>query len=163
MSQPETPGEQGSAPPAGKPRRQFRLITLFAVMLLACVPLAWMAVEARRQRARTAAEARVQELGGRIHVTLSILSPGSLHNYQRSRIVLDHTSVGDDDLKLLAEISDLESLDVTNTEVSDAGIEHLKGLRHLNTLNHSGSRITPEGIAKLRRSIPQLRTDDDRR
>jgi hypothetical protein len=47
-------------------------------------------------------------------------------------------------------------LSLWNTQVSDAGLKHLKGLSRLRYLNLNGTLVTEEGIADLRRAIPGL-------
>lgn len=150
--------------------RQFRLIMLFVVMVLACVPLAWLASHARQSRARAATEQKINALGGRVES----------HFAWPTTVDLDHAQIQNDDLKLLAEFPSLEYLylggtpisddglahvaeldelswlDLRDTQVSDAGLEHLKGLSKLRMLRVNGSRITMEGLKKLKSSIPEL-------
>lgn len=159
-------------PLAPRPR-QFRLITLFAVMLAVCVPLTWLAIQARHSRERDAAEKRINELGGRVEKYFG----------WPATVDLDHAPIKDDELVLLAEFSSLEYLflggtpitdaglvhigrldnvgwlDLRDTAVTDAGLEHLKGLRKLRMLRFTGSKITLEGFMKLKESIPELETD----
>ena len=47
-----------------------------------------------------------------------------------------------------------EWLDLWNTFVTDAGLEHLKGLQNLKYLRIEGTDTTEAGAAKLRESLP---------
>jgi hypothetical protein len=129
----------------------FRLATVFALMLLACIPLSWLAIRARQARTREAAEARINELGGRTVV----LWPADMEP-RRIQLDLAYTAVQDEDLKLLAQLPEIEILDLIQTDISDAGIDHLKEFPKL-TIYCSGTRVTHEGVEKLRGSIRNLR------
>ena len=51
----------------------------------------------------------------------------------------------------------VETLDLSRTQVSDAGLEHLKGLTSLTALDLSGTQVTDEGVEALKAAIPGLR------
>jgi hypothetical protein len=48
-------------------------------------------------------------------------------------------------------------LDVANTRVTDAGLQHLRGLSKLKKLNLSGTDVTPSGVRELQRHLPDCR------
>ena len=45
-------------------------------------------------------------------------------------------------------------LDLLGTEVTDAGLEHLKGLSELQSLDIHNTKVTDEGVKKLRQALP---------
>jgi hypothetical protein len=47
------------------------------------------------------------------------------------------------------------------TEVSDAGLMHLKSLTNLEVLRLSGSKVTDAGIKAMRRVLPKLANDEE--
>ncbi len=56
----------------------------------------------------------------------------------------------DGDLRLVATFSKLEVLDLSYSEIGDAGLTHLKGLAHLRFLNVSETNITDAGLRHLK-------------
>ena len=52
-------------------------------------------------------------------------------------------------------LSQLRRLDLENTKVTDAGLEHLKGLNQLHALSLYGTRVTEAGANKLRKALPR--------
>ena len=68
-------------------------------------------------------------------------------------VSLDLGSIGatDEDLAVLAKMSQLEWLDVSgNPEITDNGIAHLAKCRRLRCLTLEGTGVTPAGIAALK-------------
>jgi Leucine Rich repeat len=65
--------------------------------------------------------------------------------------------ITDDGLQPLAEFPELEELILTcDYRVTDKGIQHLSHLKHLRELGVSDTRVTIDGAAELRRSLPDL-------
>lgn len=62
---------------------------------------------------------------------------------------LARSQVTDAGLAKLAGMKQLKELRLDNTGISDAGLEHLKGLASLEYLNVYGSKVTDAGIQKL--------------
>jgi hypothetical protein len=54
-------------------------------------------------------------------------------------------------------LSELESLVLNDTAVTDVGLAHLRGLTRLRTLSLDSTRVTGEGFVELR-SLKALRT-----
>jgi hypothetical protein len=133
-----------------KPRWQFRLATLLALMVVVAIPLGWYTESARR---------REQLELARSQAASQILGVGGFFDKASTEVWLDQSRIQDADLANLAVFPEIESIDLTRTAITDAGLEHLKGLRNLKYLRYSGSRVTHAGIRKLRLSLPYLRTD----
>ena len=58
------------------------------------------------------------------------------------------------DLQRLHGSAGLRELDVSGTDVTDAGLEHLQGLVRLKQLDLSRTKVTAEGVKRLRRRLP---------
>ena len=51
--------------------------------------------------------------------------------------------------------ADLRQLDLESTQITDAGLAHLKGLTGLRQLNLEGTKITDAGLADLKKALPK--------
>jgi hypothetical protein len=139
--------------------RQFRLLTLFVVMLLVCIPLSWFARRAARLRARAAAEQRVTELRGWVYRGGYDIRRNVWEDESLLDIGLLDTQVTDDDLKLFQAFSDepVIHLDLMNTQIGDAGLAHLKSLKNVDMLWLAGTRVTRAGIEAWDALPPDIR------
>jgi len=63
---------------------------------------------------------------------------------------------------LLAQLSSLEVLNLSNTSVDDVAVDSLVRLRHLGHLDILGTQISEAGLARLRRALPDCRIRADR-
>ena len=72
---------------------------------------------------------------------------------------LTHSNVGDAGLAHLVARANLKSLNLRSTKVTDRGLEHLKALTKLESLNLSQTVVTNAGLEKLR-GLRQLRSLD---
>jgi hypothetical protein len=55
----------------------------------------------------------------------------------------------------LGKMAGLETLDLTSTKISDAGLAHLYGLKNLKTLTVRHTEVTAAGADKLQKALPQ--------
>jgi len=94
------------------------------------------------------AVAEIEKLGGR--VTIDENSPDK----PVIGVDLEHTRVTDAGLEHLKGLTKLQTLDLQGTSVTDAGLEHLKGLVRLKELDLSRSKVTAEGVKRLRQRLP---------
>jgi hypothetical protein len=69
---------------------------------------------------------------------------------------LDATPIRDEDLRHLARLNRLEELYLYMTDISDAGLRYLTGLTNLRSLSLQGTQVTREGVAALKRVLPEL-------
>jgi Spy/CpxP family protein refolding chaperone len=77
-------------------------------------------------------------------------------DYRITRVILEANATNDD-LKFLAACERLNYLQIGSPKITDAGIEHLKGLSKLATMTIVTSGLTPEGITSLRTALPNCR------
>jgi hypothetical protein len=62
-------------------------------------------------------------------------------------------------MKDLNELTGLEVLDLSHTQVTDAGLAQLKGLKKLNSLYLRKTRVTDAGVKQLTGALPGLRVE----
>ena len=79
------------------------------------------------------------------------------HGFSGIRHVdLSKTQITDAGLKVVASLPDLAYLDVPGTRITDRGLVHLKGLTHLQGLNLSHTEVTGSGLEHIA-GLAQLR------
>jgi hypothetical protein len=71
-------------------------------------------------------------------------------------VYLSGTDVTDAGLKDLAGLKQLQWLNLTKTQVTDAGLKHLAGLKQLRLLLLTNTKVTDKGIADLKKALPNL-------
>lgn len=72
-------------------------------------------------------------------------------------LIAQNVPVTDDDLRPLANLHNLETLDLDASQLTDAGLVHLSGLKRLRLLHlYDANQITPAAMAKLRAGLPRL-------
>ena len=57
-------------------------------------------------------------------------------------------------VRTLQEFTQLESLDLDGTRVTDAGLAALGQLKHLQRMNLQSTAVTNQGLAGLRQAVP---------
>ena len=58
-------------------------------------------------------------------------------------------------------MTQLEDLELSDTQVTDAGLTHLKGLSRLTYLNLKGTKVTIQGIKELQEALPNCDIHSD--
>jgi len=95
--------------------------------------------------------------------TLSIPSAATtdlgLKNYLASlkppaQLSLDEWRITDAGLEHLKGLTNLEELDLSRTRITDTGLIHLKGLPNLKYLDLRGTQATGMGVAELQKALP---------
>ena len=157
-----------TTPTTPKPRRrwlQFSLRTLLVLMLVASLPMSWLAVELRRGRQQRAAVLAVQKMGGDVRYErdasgrlrtsvpwlMGLLGEESHANVHV--VGLFNRPVTDSDLIHLRRLGNLRRLDIARTAVSDVGLAHLQGLTRLQVLINN-TQVTDAGVNELKKALP---------
>jgi hypothetical protein len=116
--------------------------------------------------------ARLQKLGGRVHVLEQHLGKPVAGAWSLNRftdqdvallrglatlIVLDLSGsrVTDKGLVHLKGLTDLEHLDLRDTPVTDKGLRTLKGLTALRLLDVTDTKVTAAGVKELQKALPE--------
>jgi hypothetical protein len=69
----------------------------------------------------------------------------------------DSPQLTDAGLAHLARLGKLKTLLLNQINVTDAGLEYLRGMKDLDELYLYHTKVTPEGVARLKRLLPQLK------
>jgi hypothetical protein len=144
------------------------------LMGLACLALGWSGLSASEpELTKDQAVARIQKLGGRVHVLdqqlgKPVAGVWSLHRFTdrempllrslATLIVVDLsgskvTNIG---LVHLRWLTNLEYLDLRDTAVTDEGLLALKGLSGLRLLDLTKTKVTADGVTGLQKAVPDL-------
>ena len=143
-----------------KPRRrwfQYSLRTLLVLMLLVCIGTGWIAMKLQQVRRERAAVAAIERLGGEV-------GTWSRPNAWLRKLLGDNFFVhpvyvafeNDASMEYLHELPQLERLHA-GSQVTDAGLAHLKHVPQLRHLYIAGSQITDAGLEHLK-GLAQLKT-----
>ena len=94
--------------------------------------------------------------------TLSTLIPHmNAFNSCDTLSIQQNATITDDDLRDLALLDNLETLEIQGGNFTDACPEHLFELQNLNTLVISKTKITPNGLKILRQFLPHCGINAD--
>ena len=72
-------------------------------------------------------------------------------------LTLSNSQVTDAGLKELAGLKQLQTLGLSDTQVTDAGLKELASLKQLQTLVLGGTKVTDAGMQELQKALPKLR------
>ena len=138
-----------------KPRRlrwfQFSLRSLFILMLLACVGMSCVSVMRQQARKQKESVGEIEELGGRVlYCQQNLLGMDCFRIVTVVGVTLDGTRVTDAGLEHLKGLNHLEDLSLDKTRVGDAGLECLKGLKHLRDLRLDETQVSDAGLEHLK-------------
>jgi hypothetical protein len=163
-------GDRGRVAKPVFARFQFTLRTLLVAAAAAGAASGWYAVvrgQTARQRAVAAKLDTFKPTVSwsrrdlrRLDFSRSPVKPGDddlrlLEELTGLRILnLSYTNVTDAGLVHLRHLKRLESLSLGNTRITDAGLVRLHGLKNLNLVYLTGTGATPQGIAELRKALP---------
>jgi len=136
-------------PNPSKPRRrwfQYSLRTLFVLVTVLCV---WLAVTANRARKQRAAVGVIEGLGGRVYydyeesdpVRWMLIPAGAIKKPQPPGPVWLRELIGEEYFVSVTQVYFSH-----NTQITDAGLEHLRGLTNLRQLLLACDKLTYEGV-----------------
>jgi len=73
------------------------------------------------------------------------------------KLDLSDTNITDAGLKHLSRLIHLSDLNLRDTRISDAGLDHLTGLKNLHYLSIGLTRVTHDGADRLRQALPECK------
>ena len=62
-------------------------------------------------------------------------------------------------MEQIGGLSRLEWLNLSHTQITDKGLDHLKSLRNLRLLFLTGTHVTENGVRKLQSALPNCQID----
>jgi len=150
-----TPGNYADGMTAPKPRLrwfQFSLRTLLVFVTLCAIPCSWLAVKMRQAERQRAAATAIEKLGGYV-VWSEPSGPACLlgddFSKQIEAVYWSGKQVTDAGLENLKGLTQLQGLNLGGTKVTDTGLENLKGLNQLQWLSLGGTKVTDAGLENL--------------
>ena len=158
-------------PPKRRRWFQFRLRTLLIVVLVLSLPLSWLAMRMERARRQRRAVEAISSLRGQASCDWQNYPRYGAEPTWLRRIlgddffdpvtwaVLNRDTITDADLEHLKGLPSLEILSLPDTRVSDAGLEYVSGLSQLEYLDLRNTDVTPEGIRKLQEALPNCKIE----
>jgi len=150
--------------PTDQPHSRARLFrfSLGTLFLLVTVFIVWIGFVTNRAWERRLALEGIGALGGGVlyeNVRTGSDAPGpewlrlvvgDEYFVRVVNVVLAEASVDDVRLEALLPFAELQRLDLTNTQLTDAGLLHLETLTNLIWLKLEGTRITDSGLLHLK-------------
>ena len=126
---------------------QFSVRTMLVFVLVAGLSAGWLRMKLQQSRAHGEAVTAIEKLGGRI--SKRVTSGGITW----TAVAWLGRLAGED----LA--SDVTRVDFSNTQVTDAGLEHLRGLTELQEVGLSNTQVTDAGVAELQKTLPNCKIE----
>ncbi len=135
---------------------QFRLRTLLIVFLVLSLPLSWFAVRMESTRKQREAIAAIRKAGGRVHIEGTLWSaPDWVRAVSGDGYYVDiavgspDADFGDEEAKYFKDLPNLRGLQLGGLQITDAGLENLRGMPHLWKLYLNDAKITDAGLKHL--------------
>lgn len=145
---------------------QFTLGTLLVFMLLAAATMSWFAVKLNQARGQKEVVEAILKMGGSVVYDNQMEAsdkraeppgPAWLREWLGvdflatvGYVSFEGTQVTDAGLELVRGLPQLQWLNLFATQVTDAGLNNLKGLRQLRVLNLGSTRVTDAGMVHLK-------------
>jgi Leucine Rich Repeat (LRR) protein len=170
----ETPQMATATPVAAKPKRrwlQFQLRTLLVFTVLCGIAARWVGDPIIKVRRQAKAVEAIRASGGYCYDCQGVqMVPAWLQSLlgRNREMSVSHAvfpkDSGDAEMALLDDLPNLFDLMRCGSGVTDAGLEHVKGLTNLRSLNLSHTQITDGGLQCLARltNLQELYLQDTR-
>ena len=144
---------------------QFSLRSLCVMMALACVGMSWVGVKVQRARRQREIVEEIEGLGGVVAYDYEFSDAPPGPEWLRKRLGNDcfatvvfvslcNTQVTDAHLEHIKGLSELQTLWLSNTQISNRGIKPLKELTQLEELFLDDTQVSDEGINELNEALP---------
>ena len=138
-------------------------------VLIVSIGMTWLGVKMVKARRQREAVEAIEEVGGVVWYDYQgghLFTESSVPKWARAlfgddfffdvvAVESDSGSLGDDEASDLKALENLVHLDVSLTQITDAGLEHLEGLTKLEWLSLIDTQVTPEGVKKLKKALPE--------
>lgn len=186
MSRSAVPPDRAPPGKQRRPRFQFRLRSLLALIFLLALPAAWIARDVQQFRAQWQAASRLEErclAGGSGEPTylsrlgipgctklvmVELYGPIELDDARAlaelpflQRLGLNDCQVSDAAWAVLGRLRRLQTLHIAYTDMSDEQLGRLAGLENLRELMLTSTGVTEDAVSGLQRALPALRVSDD--
>lgn len=76
------------------------------------------------------------------------------------RLFIAKCGISDAGLIPVAELSELQVLNIYGTQITSVGLEHLSGLKNLRTLYITDLKLKTAAVDGLKHSLPELKVTD---
>ncbi len=86
-----------------------------------------------------------------------VLGPGLSEVPNLTDLDLSDTRITDKGLDNLYRLTALEKLDLSGTPITDAGLDRLKGLTKLRELYLARTKVTDAGVEALHKTLPAIK------
>jgi hypothetical protein len=151
-------------------RFQFSLRSLLVLTVVVAIPFSWLGVEMKRAREQREAVEEIQKLGGEVQydrefseslalmpnpappklVWLQAFLDGDFFDNVVGVLFKNCTQVTDAGLHHLRGLAQLQVLELDDTQISDAGLIHLQTLKQLQVLLLNNTHISDAGLGHLK-------------
>ncbi len=155
-------------------RFQFSILSLLTLTVVVAAGCSWLAVEREPGRKQREAVEAILKAGGGVSYDYQRDPSGTpmpfakppepawLRTFLGDDLFVNVTEVGLDAslevtdawLEHLQGLTHLQVLSLAQTKVSDTGLEHLKELRQLYWLNLSSTNVTDAGVRDIQKALP---------
>ena len=130
---------------------QYSLRALLILTTIIAVALGWWSYKARQQREAVAAFEKIQRSGCisydcRLPWTGGMDDPPKWPQWLLDTVGVDY-------------FASVQMVCLNNTKVTDAGLEHLKGLTALKHVSLNNTQVTDAGVARLQKALPSCKID----
>jgi hypothetical protein len=159
-------------PVKAKPKRRWFQCGRWTLLMLFCwILCGWLAYTVKQSRDQRAAAKAIEELGGLVEYepasgdgTLPAMAWlgqlfGEDWSANAAAVSLADSAITDAGLEHLRGLTKLRHLDLRRTRITDAGLVHLKGLTRLEQLDLRRTQVTDAGLVHLK-GLPQIRMLD---
>ena len=158
-------------------RFQFSILSLLVLVVAVALPFSWLATEMKAAREQKAVVEWIRKAGGPVVYDYRIDPSGNpmpgaeppvlawLRKVLGDNLFMnvmrvyfqDNSEVTDAGLEYLEGLTQLQSLNLSDTKVTDTGLEHLKGLTQLQKLWLHDTKVSDAGLEYLK-GLTQLQS-----
>ena len=151
-------------------RFQYGILSLLVLVVAVALPFAWLKTEMNKATKQREAVEEITKVAGEVYydyqydpsnTTGQPTEPAWLRGLLGNDlfanvtvVVLDHSEISDAGLEHLKGLTQLQELRLDYTRVTDAGVQNLKGLTRLQELHLDGTEVSDKDVGKLHQALP---------